>query len=123
MKSSALVVGCFALITSSLTAMASERPDHFKGKEAKTLAEALVNFKEANQRFAQLQSAQLTPEAMAEIHQLTYNMEVALEKIHQETAQLKVVLEEVHLASEKMDTATVQQQGALYLKSATTLVK
>lgn len=123
MKSSALVVGCFVLVASSFTAMASDRPDHFKGKEAKTLAEALVNFKEANQRFAQLQSAQLTPEAMAEIHQLTYSMEVALEKIHQETAQLKVVLEEVHIASEKMDTKTVQHQGAVYLKSATVLVK
>lgn len=123
MKSSVLVLGCVALIASSFAISALERPDHFKGKEAKTLAEAVVNFKEANQRFAQLQSAKLTPEAMAEIHQLTYSMEVALEKIHQETAQLKVVLEEVHVASEKMDVSTVQQQGALYLKNATTLVK
>lgn len=112
-----------ALFVSSSAALASDRPDHFKGKEAKTLAEAVANFKEANQRFAQLQAAPLTPEAMAEIHQLTYSMEVALEKIHQETAELKVVLEEVHIASEKMDTATVQKQGALYLKNATTLVK
>lgn len=123
MKYSGLFFCSLVLLASASSALASDRPAHFKGKDANTLAEAVANFKEANQRFAQLQSAQLTPEAMAEIHQLTYSMEVALEKIHQETAQLKVVLEEVHIASEKMDTSTVQQQGALYLKNATTLVK
>lgn len=122
MKYCAVLCGLVLLLTNSAISVASDRPAHFQGKESRTLSEAIANFKEANQRFAQLQSVPLTPESMAEIHQLTYSMEVALEKIHQETTQLKAVLEEVHIASEKMDTKTVEQRGAVYLKTATTLV-
>lgn len=104
-------------------AMAEERPDHFKGKAADTLQQAVSNFSEYNQKLKNLLSAELTPQSMAEIHQLTYTIEVALEKIHSETAKLKDTLEEVHIASERMDMATAKRSGDAYIEAAQTLVK
>jgi hypothetical protein len=104
-------------------AMADERPDHFKGKPADTLQQAVSNFSEYNQKLKNLLAAELTPQSMAEIHQLTYTIEVALEKIHTETGKLKVTLEDVHIASEHLDMATAKRSGDAYIEAAQTLVK
>lgn len=104
-------------------AAADDRPDHFTGKQADTLEQAVSNFTEYNAKLKALLSAELTPQAMAEIHQLTYTLEVALEKIHSETGKLKDTLEQVHVASERMDTVTAKQSGDSYIKTAETLLK
>lgn len=104
-------------------AAADDRPDHFTGKPADTLEQAVTNFTEYNAKLKALLSAELTPQAMAEIHQLTYTLEVALQKIHSETGKLKDTLEQVHIASERMDTATAKQSGDNYIRTAQTLVK
>ena len=104
-------------------ATAEERPDHFKGKAADTLQQAVANFTEYNQKLKDLLAAELTPQSMAEIHQLTYTIEVALEKIHSETTKLKDTLEQVHIASERMDMATAKSSGDAYIEAAQTLVK
>lgn len=104
-------------------ASASEdRPDHFKGKPSTTLQEAVTNLNEYNQKLQALLNAELTPAAMAEIHQLTYTLEQALQKVHQETEKMQQVLEEVHVASEHMDVDTAKTQGKIYLQNANTLL-
>lgn len=104
-------------------AAADDRPDHFTGKQADTLEQAVSNFTEYNAKLKALLSAELTPQAMADIHQLTYTLEVALEKIHSETGKLKDTLEQVHVASERMDIVTAKQSGDSYIKTAETLLK
>ena len=117
--STTLLLATFA----SCTVADQQRPDHFKGQQAATLQDAIELFRTNNQNLQQLLQGELTPQAMVEIHQLTYTLENALEKIHSETTQLKEVLEEVHLASESMDFAKVKQQAKRYLDTANTLVK
>ncbi|WP_333607414.1 DUF6746 family protein [Arsukibacterium sp.] len=106
----------------SSTALA-ERPDHFKGKPADTLQQAVANFQQYNAKLASLLAAELTPERMVEIHQLTYTLENALQKIHAETAALQLVLEEVHVGSEHMDFDKVKSEGQRYLNNAKQLIK
>jgi hypothetical protein len=96
-----------------------DRVEHFQGKPARTVTEALDNFREANLRLSDI-VAMDNPDTQAvyEVHQLTYTLENALEKIRDELEDLAEVLEEVHLASERNDGETVKEQGAEYLKNA-----
>ena len=123
MKQCLTAVLLLSSVLLSIQLSASERPDHYKGKAADTLQQAVANFSEYNQKLNTLLQGELTPLAMAEIHQLTYTLEVALEKIHSETGKLKDTLEQLHIASERMDTATAKQSGDNYIKTAQTLVK
>mgnify|MGYP006142342975 CR=1 FL=1 len=123
MKQCLTAVLLLSSVLLSTQVLASERPDHYKGKPADTLEQAVANFSEYNQKLNTLLKAELTPQAMAEIHQLTYTIEVALEKIHTETGKLKDTLEQVHVASEHMDMASAKRSGDAYIKAAQTLVK
>ena len=123
MKQCLTAVLLLSSVLLSTQVSASERPDHFKGKPADTLEQAVANFSEYNQKLKAVLAGELTPLAMAEIHELTYTIEVALEKIHTETGKLKVTLEEVHIASEHMDMATAKSSGDAYIEAAQTLVK
>lgn len=100
-----------------------KRPEHFKGKPAATLEQAIKNFTAYNHKLQGILASELTPEKMAEIHQLSYTLENALEKIDDEVDQLKDALEHVHLGSEHMDYNKVKQQGRLYLENAAKLIK
>lgn len=105
-------------------ALAQERPDHFKGEKATTLAAAVNNFSEYNQRLEALVSKdELSAQDMHNVHQLTYTLENALEKIEAEFGALAETLEAVHVASEHGDTATVKTQGERYLGTAREIVK
>lgn len=107
------------LIAGMNMAHAAETVEHFTGLPANTLTEAMHNFVTYNAKLnTVLNSEPLTHEAMAQAHELTYTLENALAKIHQATEQLQVILEEVHIATERFDTATLQQQSALYLELA-----
>ena len=59
----AALLATACLLTSS--AQADERPDHYKGKAADTLQQAVANFSEYNQKLNTLLKAELTPLAMA----------------------------------------------------------
>lgn len=120
MKSSLYRLSALVLMLGLLPlAMASERPDHFEGEPARTLEEALDNFSTYNARLAEIIAAdRLDARAVAEVHQLTYTLENALEKIREELAELAEVLEEVHVASEHNDGETVQARGRVYLDTA-----
>ncbi|AMN47424.1 hypothetical protein ACG33_10010 [Steroidobacter denitrificans] len=114
-----------ALLALSLTGAAqAERPDHFRGKPAATLSEAVSNFSEYNQKLAALVAQNdLTPADMVKVHELTYTLENALKKINAELAGLAEALEEVHLASERLDAETLKTQGQKYLQTAGEIIR
>ncbi|MEE4295221.1 MAG: DUF6746 family protein [Wenzhouxiangella sp.] len=116
----AVMAGCLMICAGMAYASDDDdRVDHFKGKPAETVAEALENFREANDRLAEI-IAMDNPDTQAvfEVHQLTYTLENALEKIRDELEDVADVLEEVHVASERNDGETVKKRGVVYLETA-----
>lgn len=59
---------------------------------------------------------------MAQIHELTYTLENALEKIDREMQTLTKTLEALHVASETADFGGTRSQGEAYLATARKLV-
>lgn len=115
------VVGLVLLAASP--AVLADRADHFEGKPADTLAEAVANMSEYNKQLAAILAQEaLSPQDMHNVHQLTYTLENALERIHAELGDLAELLEAVHVASETSDTDAVLKQGALYLDKTRVLV-
>ena len=114
-----------AALTLSVSAFAvqAERPDHFKGKEAKTLSEAYENLATYNRKLQQLLEGELTTEVMAEIHQITYTLENSLQTIDREIDGVAKTLEEVHLASERNDTAVTKEKGKQYLSRSSEIIR
>ena len=124
MRQTALIAAVFGLVTLAGTvAHADDRPEHFEGKPAENLEQALTNLAEANAELEERMAGELSDEDMARIHELSYTMENALQRIQQDTESLAVTLEEIHLASERMDRSTVQNQGPKYLEKARPLVE
>ena len=120
-----LMIQCTALTAAmafSGLAVATE-VEHFEGKASDTLSEAVANFSEYNNKLEAALEGDLTPEAMNEVHQLTYTLEEAIAKMNQELDNLAETLEEVHLASESADTETVSKQGSAYLEKSRQLVE
>lgn len=115
----ALLVAVYSMPTA---AMAQDRIDHFKGEPAATIEQALQNIAEYNQRLSTVLASELTPTKMAEIHQLTYTLENALERLREDLAELADTLEEVHVASETMDYTVVKKAGELYLQTSQQLI-
>ena len=111
--------------TLALAGMAhAERAEHFKGKPTETLEQAVKNFSEYNHKLeAILVKGSLTAQDLAEIHQLTYTLENALEKINDELSELAEVLEEVHVASEMNDAETVLSRGDVYLSISRQVIR
>ena len=111
------------LLVVALPALADERPDHFKGKPAGTVEQAIANLNESHPKLeALVEKDSLSPQELHEIHVLTYTLENALETLRAEHARLAEVLEEVHLASESADSATVKRGGREYLELAEQLL-
>ncbi len=116
-----LVTALFLIVFASVHA--SERPAHYKGRESATLEEARINFAKANAQLAVLlEQKELSLDVLAEVHELSYTMENALQKISAEVEQMAIELEEVHVASERADVETVRTQGRRYLERARKLV-
>ncbi|MCX4189779.1 DUF6746 family protein [Methylophaga sp. OBS3] len=90
--------------------------EHFQGKPAENLAEAVNNFNAGNQRLAKLMDKEsLTAADVAAIHKLTYTLENALAKINADLDQLAVTLEAIHLGSEEGDVEKVSVETTKYL--------
>ncbi|UQB42176.1 hypothetical protein JX580_11045 [Thiomicrospira microaerophila] len=125
MKKSLFAVGVLSLGLSSLGAQASDHGvKHFKGVPSETYEQAVANLAEYNPKLAAIVAKEsLTPKDMADIHQLTYTLENAIEriKIHVETTA--ETLEEVHQASEKAQYDTARDQGRIYLEQSGLLVR
>lgn len=115
------------MLAGSLTlagaAPASDDVEHYEGKSAETLEQAVANFSAYNGKLAAiLEQKELTPQDLATVHQLTYTLENALERIKQDLSDLAETLEEIHLASERADAEAVSSNGASYLDTARTLI-
>ncbi len=114
---------CIALLTiancCSLSAWASDRPDHFQGEPAETIEQALANFSEYNARLATLlEQDELSMADLALVHQLTYTLENALERIEIDLDKLSEALEALHLSSETANIEAARNNAENYLKAA-----
>lgn len=90
--------------------------EHFQGRSADTLTQAISNFNKGNQRLENLLSQDaISAEDLAAIHELTYTLENALARINAELDALAETLEEVHLGSEENDADRVKTEGDKYL--------
>ena len=97
----------------------TDRVEHFKGKPAETLEQALENLHEGNQTLMRLlHETSITAETSHEIHQLTYTLENALERVRGEMDRLAEELESVHLASEANQGDRLDRHGQQYLNLA-----
>ena len=117
-----------SLILASPLALASEdeheRAEHFEGKPAETLEEALNNFAQYNKKLRTLlKQDELSAKEMQKVHKLTYTLENALGKMDEEIDGLEENLEAVHLASERADEETVRGKGEAYLSTARKIKK
>ncbi|NMT62834.1 DUF6746 family protein [Marinobacter orientalis] len=101
----------------------ADEVEHFEGRKSANLKEAVANFSEYNKKLEKILDGELTPEAMNEIHQLTYTLENALGVINEEFNGLAVTLEEVHLASESADIQGVTNYGETYLETSRTVIE
>jgi len=122
MKNLVLATATFAALAFSSATFASGA-DHFEAKESKTLKEAVANFSEYNKKLEDVLAGELTPQAMNQVHELTYTLENALGKISEEFEGLAVTLEEVHLSSERMETDKVQEYGEQYLNTSREVIQ
>lgn len=92
--------------------------DHFKGAEAKDLNTALCNLKAFDEKLQLIANkSKLKLEDLAEVHQLTYTLEVALQKIQADINQAAIDLETVHKSSERAEFDNVKQASEAYLKT------
>jgi len=95
---------------------ASDRPEHFRGAPAKSLAEALSNLEVYNAALEDLLSRdQLSPKDLGKVHQLSYSLENALERVGEELDVIEDALEAVHKGSEALQYERVRDSGRLYL--------
>ncbi|RBP29718.1 hypothetical protein DET50_10968 [Marinobacter pelagius] len=110
-----------AALMFSLPALAEDY-EHYEGEPAETLEQAVTNFSKYNNKLDKLLAGELNPEAMNEIHQLTYTLENALNKLNGEFDDLAERLELVHEASEYADPETVEREGSIYLQKSRKVV-
>lgn len=119
-----LIVAGLAMFGGAIVAHAEERADHFKGKQAETVEQALVNFVATNAELeALLKQDVLTPLDIHQVHVMTYTLENALIKIRAGLEVAAETLEAVHVASESADGESVREQGSAYLNSARRIIK
>ncbi len=99
-----------------------DRAEHFEGKPANNLDQALTNFREANSKLTELLAKdELSGADMAQVHKLSYTIENAMARLQKEMDQMASDLEWVHKASERMDHKTVRAKGKNYLDAANKL--
>jgi predicted RNase H-like HicB family nuclease len=108
------------IICACLTSHADDY-EHSKGLPAETLEQALQNYDVYNQKLSDMLAQKLTPEAMHEIHMLSYTLENALERIEQVLEQHQEDLETIHKASEHMNADKVTEYGQKYLETSNAL--
>lgn len=105
------------------TALPASDVDHYSGKEADTLEEAVSNLREYNARVADLlDKDELTGDDLAKVHELSYTIENALARIRTELGTMADTLETVHLGSERGEKETVRDNGRVFLERSRTLI-
>lgn len=123
MKTTLQIAAAAAALMFAALAFADDDYDHYKGEPSKTLEQAVANLSEYNNRLEKVLAGELTPEAMNEVHQLTYTLENALGKLDHELEDIAERLEKVHKASEHAAPDTVKEQGAVYLEKSRSIIQ
>jgi hypothetical protein len=113
-----------ALAVTGFTLASAQATDvkHFKGEKPETLAEAFTIIEKYNAQLEGRIQYELTPYTMAEIHQMSYSLENALQFIEEHLNKTQENLEKVHIASETNDPETVQEKGKEYLQGTKELI-
>ncbi len=121
-RSPALYCLAAATVLLSSTAVSAAEVEHYSGKEAKTLEEAVANLDAYNDRLAKLlQQENLSGEELAQVHKLSYTLENALKRIRTELGTMAGDLETMHLASERGESDTTRERGRAFLEQVRTL--
>ncbi|SFL94493.1 DUF6746 family protein [Marinobacter zhejiangensis] len=107
-----------ALLIVTGTATANDSPDHFDGIPSNSLPQALEHLEAYNTQLASLLAQPMDVATMAEIHQLTYTLENALERMQEALEQLSETLESVHKDSEYAAADTLPGHAHQYLEDA-----
>ena len=125
MKKSLFAVGVLSLGLWSMGVQASDHGvKHFKGVPSQTYEQAVSNLAEYNPKLAAIVAKEkLTPKDMADIHQLTYTLENAIERIKAHLEATAETLEVVHQASEKAKYDTARAQGRAYLEQSSVFIR
>ena len=120
-RSALLFILAAAALAFAGTAPAAE-VDHYSGKEAKTLEQAVSNLDEYNERLEQvLDKENLSAEDLHKVHKLSYTIENALKRIQRELGTMAGDLETMHLSSERGEADTARKHGRAFLDQARTL--
>ena len=118
-----VILAAICLSVGAGSVLAEKRPEHYEGKSAASLEEALANLGEANRAIAGLlQDGAAEPAELAELHRITYTAENALEKVSEELIRLQALLETLHLSSEAFDEPAVLRAGPRYLENSKALL-
>jgi hypothetical protein len=93
------------------------RVEHYGGKPAPNLEQAVKNLHETNRELETRLSQEMTESNMDRIHRLSYTLENALKRLDDDLDKIADVLEGMHLASERMNADAVQSYGSAYLEN------
>ncbi|WP_417445439.1 DUF6746 family protein [Kangiella sp.] len=110
------------LVAATISVARATDVRHFKGEKPETMAEAVAILEKYNAQLEGRIKYELTPYTMAEIHQMSYSLENALQFIEEHLDKTQENLEKVHIASETNDPETVQQKGKEYLQGTKKLI-
>ena len=97
--------------------------DHFEGKPARDLKQAVANLRAYSKKLeSRINGDELSAEDMHAIHEMSYTLENALQRLDHELDDIAENLEAVHLASERQDHDTVTDKGQAYMKDVNLLL-
>jgi len=123
MRNPIFAAGLTAVVLLFTAPVSASEVDHYQGKEADTLEEAVANLREYNGHLQELlDKEELTAGDLEKVHQLTYTLENALKRINTELGGIAGDLETVHLASERREVETVRAKGRAYIDQVDTLI-
>lgn len=103
------------VVVSSFSVQAAD-VDHFKGAASPDLQSALCNLQKFDKKMAKLVGKKkMEMEDLAEIHELTYTLEVAVQRVQSEMNVVAEELEKAHKGSEVLAEAKVKKAAKEYL--------
>lgn len=118
-----LITSAFLLQAFS-NAHAGEKYNHFPSLDAPNSSVALCNLAKFNQNLQAItKKAEISPEDMVKVHELTYTLENAVIRLQKELDTIAVDLEKVHKASEHLNEQVIKDSGEKYLAATKILIE
>lgn len=114
---------CGLALLFSYNVVALEEINHFEGKSSDSIQAALCNLKTYNLALQKrTDKKHMVIQDHADIHQITYTLEVAVQKLQSELAIIAEELEKVHKGSEAANNNKVKSAGEIYLNKTSELL-